>query len=224
MAGRRIAGVSLAIVIPALDEADTIGEVVAGAAEHGHVVVIDNGSTDGTADIARKAGADVVRLDQPGYDAALNAGFAHAQAQGFDRVLTMDADGQHDPADIPSMVEQLDSGAAVVYGIRPRGMRMSERLCALASGALCGVVDPFCGMKGYQIEVYRNHGQFDSCRSIGSELLFHAARAGLPVRGVRINLQGRRDRPRFGRGIVANLQIISAFIRVINKTGRASRK
>jgi glycosyltransferase involved in cell wall biosynthesis len=98
-------------VIPAHDEAPRIGAVVRAAREHLPVIVVDDGSTDPTADRAREAGATVVE-QQPnqGKGAALRAGFRAALAEGAEAILTLDADGQHDPAEIPRFLEAWASG------------------------------------------------------------------------------------------------------------------
>jgi len=107
-------------LIPAHDEAARIAAVVAGAAAHLPVLVVDDGSTDGTAEVAAAARADVVR-QQPnqGKGAALRAGFARALASGCAAVVTLDADGQHDPAEIPRFLDAWRAGhPALVIGRR----------------------------------------------------------------------------------------------------------
>ncbi len=95
-------------LIPAHDEAPRIAAVVRGTAAHLPVLVVDDGSTDGTAAVAREAGADVLELrPNAGKGAALRAGFRHALAGGCDAVVTLDADGQHDPAEIPALLAAL---------------------------------------------------------------------------------------------------------------------
>ena len=92
-------------VIPGYHEGPRIGRVVREAAAHLPVLVVDDGSTDDTATRAREAGATVVeQRPNQGKGAALRAGFRQALAGGADAVLTLDADGQHDPAEIPSFL------------------------------------------------------------------------------------------------------------------------
>lgn len=92
-------------IVPAFREAPRVGGVVLGAAAHLPVVVIDDGSDDGTAEAAAAAGATVLRqVANQGKGAALRAGFRHALESGADAVVTLDADGQHDPAEIPGFV------------------------------------------------------------------------------------------------------------------------
>lgn len=106
-----------AVVIPTLNEAENIGTAVLGAlrALPGAVVlVVDDGSPDGTADVARHAGARVLVREGPrGLGHAYRAGFAEVLREGFDVIFQMDADGSHDPAALPSLV-----GGDLVLGSR----------------------------------------------------------------------------------------------------------
>jgi glycosyltransferase involved in cell wall biosynthesis len=96
-------------VIPAHDEAGRIERVVEAARRHLPVLVVDDGSSDDTAARAEAAGARVLRHSpNQGKGAALRAGFATALAEGVDAVVTLDGDGQHDPAEIPTFLAALD--------------------------------------------------------------------------------------------------------------------
>ncbi len=107
-------------LIPAWNEAPRIGRIVEGARAFLPVLVVDDGSTDGTAEVARAAGATVVQHPRNrGKGAALKTGFAWALEHGYDAVLTLDADGQHDPAEIPKFLAALEAGAgALIIGRR----------------------------------------------------------------------------------------------------------
>jgi len=111
-----------------LNEEKTIYEVVSRALSLDRdlkVVVIDDGSTDRTADMARKAGAEVIKFEENrGQWEALKAGFDFALRKGYDIVVTMDADGQHDPADIPALIKPIERWEAdLVIGSRLRDGR-----------------------------------------------------------------------------------------------------
>ena len=111
----------LAAVIPAYNEALVIGSVVLQAKKHvDRVIVVDDGSTDRTAEIARLAGADVISMPENGGKAsALMAGFSRARALGYDVVVTLDGDGQHDPDEIPVVAAPVLAGEAdLVIGSR----------------------------------------------------------------------------------------------------------
>lgn len=92
-------------VVPAHDEERRIGWVVGGAARHLPVLVVDDGSEDDTAELARAAGATIIeQRPNRGKGAALRTGFAEALRAGVEAAITLDGDGQHDPAEIPTFV------------------------------------------------------------------------------------------------------------------------
>ncbi len=111
-------GPRLLALVPAYEEAPRIGAVVVAARRHLPVLVIDDGSTDETAANAEAAGAEVIRqAPNQGKGAALRAGFRHALDAGCHAVITLDADGQHDPDEIPWFIAAL--GAPGASGPRP---------------------------------------------------------------------------------------------------------
>jgi len=98
-------------LIPGYQEGPRIRAVVERAREHLPVVVVDDGSTDDTAAQAEAAGATVLRqVPNAGKGAALRAGFRHALERGAAAVVTLDADGQHDPAEIPAFLAAFEAG------------------------------------------------------------------------------------------------------------------
>ncbi len=113
-------GANILVIIPAYNEAANIAAVVAGARLLLPVLVVDDGSRDQTADLAASAGAEVLRLfPNQGKGAALQAGFGWALAHGFTAAITLDADGQHDPAEIPALLSVYEAeGADLVVGQR----------------------------------------------------------------------------------------------------------
>jgi glycosyltransferase involved in cell wall biosynthesis len=132
-------------LIPAYEEAPRIGAVVEAARLYLPVVVVDDGSTDATSDRARQAGATVIRQEpNAGKGAALRAGFRHALEAGAPAVVTLDADGQHDPAEIPAFLERFaDRRAGLIIGQRDLGAmppvrRLSNRIGGMALGVALG--------------------------------------------------------------------------------------
>jgi glycosyltransferase involved in cell wall biosynthesis len=123
-------------LIPAHDEAPRITAVVSAARKLLPVIVVDDGSTDATADRAREAGAEVIeQRPNQGKGMALRTGFRRALADGADAILTLDADGQHDPAEIPWFLDAwaVDPRPDLVIGRRnfrsmPPARRMSNEL------------------------------------------------------------------------------------------------
>lgn len=157
----------LLAVIPALNAEGTIGDVVRKAREQiQDVIVVDDGCSDRTADVARAEGATVLRHDvNRGKGASLKSGFAYAREHGYDAVITLDADGQHLPSEIPKILEAWqESGADLVIGGRahlfdhmlPR-RRMANRFSAWAIAKASGtrVSDSQSGFRLYTARLIR---------------------------------------------------------------------
>jgi glycosyltransferase involved in cell wall biosynthesis len=202
----------IGIVVPALNEAATIAAVVERIRQYGQPIVVDDGSTDATAELARGAGADVVsHAVNQGYDGALNTGFARAAQLGCTYIITIDADGQHNPAQLHQMIALLDEGNELVLGVRDRFARIGETIFARCANLLWGVPDPMCGMKGYAATLYTRAGRFDRYKLIGSELAVRSVVAGCRTARMPIIVRDRLDAPRFGRLLNANYRILRAM-------------
>ncbi len=108
------------VLIPAYNEATRLAPVVIGALSQLPVLVVDDGSTDNTAAVADSAGAAVLpQIPNQGKGAALRAGFQWALDKGYGAVLTLDADGQHDPAEIPNFLQAYRADQAdLIIGSR----------------------------------------------------------------------------------------------------------
>jgi glycosyltransferase involved in cell wall biosynthesis len=108
------------VLIPAYNEATRVADVVTGARAHLPVLVVDDGSTDSTSGRAEEAGASVLRqTPNQGKGAALRAGFRWALDRDYEAVLTLDADGQHDPDEIPGFLgAYADHQAGLIIGAR----------------------------------------------------------------------------------------------------------
>ena len=120
----------LLVVIPAMNESATIGAVVSGVIAAGlpNVLVVDDQSTDDTAGCADAAGATVLRpVLRLGAWGAMQTGIRHALARGFDQVITMDADGQHEVAEIPALLSR-GTEADVVIGAHPQRASAARRV------------------------------------------------------------------------------------------------
>jgi glycosyltransferase involved in cell wall biosynthesis len=202
----------VAVVIPALNEEAAIERVVQAVMAHAVPVVVDDGSRDHTAEIARNAGAVVVvHAQNLGYDAALESGLFKSIDLGFYYAITMDGDGQHAPQTLELFKQKLLEGADLVIGVRDRHQRFAETLFAVIGRYFWGVKDPLCGMKGYRLSLLSKAGHFDSYKSIGTEFTLHAVRSGYHIVQVPVTTCDRSGSSRFGVGIRANWKILRAL-------------
>ena len=212
----------LGIIIPAYNEELTISKVILASLSIGTPIIIDDGSTDQTLARSEALGALVVKHSRNlGYDAALNSGFSFANRIGCEYVITVDADGQHDPKYILEVALSLRSGADLVIGVRDKSQRFAEFIFSNVAFLLWGLRDPLSGLKGYRMELYRKLGHFDSYGSVGTELSLYAARSRMKIFYVSINLKNRLDAPRFGGRLKGNLRIFVALFKgflINNKT------
>jgi glycosyltransferase involved in cell wall biosynthesis len=135
---RAIDGEKVLCIVPAYNEANSIGGVLQGVMQHLPALVVDDGSTDGTAQEAAQRGAEVYQQSpNQGKGVALRAGFNIALEEGYQAVVTLDADGQHDPGEIPSFLNAYRvSKADLIIGQRDFSQIPIVRRIANTSGML----------------------------------------------------------------------------------------
>jgi len=208
------------LLIPAYDEAATVGAVVAAARRHGPVLVIDDGSSDATGDEARAAGADVLRhARRLGKAQALRTGIAAARARRVSHLVTLDADGQHDPDDVPALLAAR-AARTIVVGTRLTddaglpaerldAMRVAGFFASWASGLR--LLDTQSGFRVYPIAVFDAVPTRCGGFVFETEILLAAAARGWAVREVPVRARPRgASRSRFrpvGDGVA-----IGAFV------------
>ncbi|MDQ3756261.1 MAG: glycosyltransferase family 2 protein, partial [Actinomycetota bacterium] len=146
---------TVAVVVPALDEESTIAGVIASVHHLGSVIVVDDGSTDRTAEVARSLGAVVVRHEtNRGYDCALASGFRAAVSLGVDAAVAVDADGEQVLDALAAALRRMERGEVMLaLGVRTTGARVSERLFSAYTRRRFGLRDALCGVKAYRREV-----------------------------------------------------------------------
>jgi glycosyltransferase involved in cell wall biosynthesis len=183
--------------IPAFNEEKTIARVVLGAQKHADIVVVcDDGSTDLTSEIAERLGAVVIHHEQnSGYGAALQSLFKRARELNADVLVTLDSDGQHDPAQIPRVVKPIEDGVAeVVLGSRfmdekgtadmPAYRRFGVKVITKLSNRLGknGVSDAQSGFRAYSKHAMERLGVISANgMSASIELLQAISKTGLSV-------------------------------------------
>lgn len=203
----------VALVIPAWNEARTISVVVNGTKRFGEVIVVDDASTDETANLAAKAGALVIRqVCNRGYDSSIALGLGKALELNYAYAITMDADGQHQEDDIPHFISALEAGYDLVIGTRAKPARFGERLFRVVGKRLWGLDDILCGLKAYRLEWLGKYERCYTYESIGTELSLRMVRDGAKLCQLSVNINPRLDNPRFGGIIKANYKIIRCLI------------
>ena len=187
-----------AAVIPAYNEARTIREVAQASLAHGlRVIVVDDGSMDATTDRLSDLPVELVSHGRNrGKAAALFSGFEHALRTGVEAVVTLDADGQHRPEDIPRLLAAYDQqGRNIVIGARrgegPRLRRFANKFADFWISWAAGyrIIDTQTGFRVYPAQLLRDcrlpHGP-DNGFVFESEILIEAAYRGCYSRGVEI--------------------------------------
>ncbi len=187
-----------AILVPALDAEPWIETVVAGCLEQSpDVLVVDDGSADRTADCAALAGAEVLSLpENRGKGNALRLGFARLLEQGIDQVVTVDADGQHLPEEIPHLLRACPE-ADLVLGTREhlfaemsRLRRMSNRLSSRAISFAAGesIPDVQTGFRLYRRPLLESGIMIENRFEAESAVVVRAARRGFRIVSVPVRL------------------------------------
>jgi glycosyltransferase involved in cell wall biosynthesis len=178
------------------------------------VHVVDDGSNDGTVEVALKAGASVSRHDvNRGYDSALDTGIIYAVEAGYFAAITMDADGQLPVANIPEFIRSLQEGGDLVVGNRGKDLpRWSESLFAYFGKRIFGIDDPFCGMKGYRLNFIKAVGLESNERSIGTKLALRMVAKGAKHTNVPIQVVPRDGVSRMGSRLKSEFVLFKAAL------------
>jgi len=215
--------------IPAFNEEKTIAKIVARAMKHvDRVVVVDDGSTDDTALIAASLGAHVVRHDEnKGYGSAIRSCFSAARDLAADVLVTLDADGQHDPEQIPKVIEPILNGESdIVVGSRfhqgggreeiPRyriaGMRMLNE--ATNRIAKQKVADTQSGFRAYSRRAIDSIRIYETGMGVTSEIDVRSGDADLRVAEVPIQVAYSGLDSSSQNPLMHGLEIISTILRI----------
>jgi glycosyltransferase involved in cell wall biosynthesis len=203
----------VAIIIPAFNEEETITKVVKKASKFGKVIVINDGSSDKTGEKAKRSGAILqVHKVNLGYDAALNTGFKKAVKLKFNFIITLDADGQHEPKLLKKFIGLLNTDVSTILGVRNKKARLAEYIFGFYTNYRYGIIDPLCGLKAYRVKDFKSKQFFNSYKSIGTEMMLRNISLGNKFKQVHFNVKERKGRARFGNSILANLKIIQSLI------------
>jgi len=190
-------------ILPAFNEEVSIGSIVLQTKKHAeHVIVVDDGRTDRTTEVAQLAGADVIRHSRNlGKSAALKTGFEYVKQNGAKIIVTMDSDGQHDPDDIPKLLAPILKGEAdMVNGSRyingngkstPIYRRIGQSVLDVATNLNTGlhISDSQSGFRAFARHTLSVFGFRSNGMAIESEMLMDAANACLRVKEVDIKVR-----------------------------------
>ncbi len=223
---------SVAVTIPAYQAAPSVGDVVERTLQLvPDVLVVDDGSDDDTAGAARRAGAEVISLPvNRGKGDALELAFGELFGRGFPAVITLDADGQHLPEQIPVLLDAAAAGADLVLGTRDRlfaGMsrlrrnsnRLSSRAISLVAGKWLGDVQT--GFRWYSKRLIEAVGFPEPRFEAESAVVVRAVRRGFRLLTVPVEL-GFADgcTTSHYRPVIDSLRIARAVARARFERGR----
>ena len=198
----------LLVIMPAWNEGETVGNTVREVLGQGKgydVLVVDDGSADDTARLAREAGAAVLRLPfNLGVGGAMRAGFKYAKANGYQRVIQVDSDGQHDPQDIERVVQGLES-ADISIGARfaekgdykvsgPRKLAMNFLAAVISRLSKTKLTDVTSGFRAGNVKAINQYIDHYPAEYLGDTIdsLVVAVRSGCSVTQVPVTMRVRQ--------------------------------
>jgi len=196
------------VIMPAWNESESIGNTIREVFEFGppcDVLVVDDGSRDNTAQVARESGATVLQLPfNMGVGGAMRTGFKFAKNHGYSRVIQVDADGQHDPRDIKAVLDGLqhadiaigarfaDKGNYTVRGPRKWAMKvLAWTISKVAGTTLTDVTSGFRAANTKAIRQYVDHYPAEYLGDTVDSLVV-AIRSGCTVRQVAVSMRARQ--------------------------------
>ena len=224
--------------LPVFNEVNSVNSVLDQVLTYSDtVLVVDDGSTDGTADRLGKRN-DILVETHPanrGYGAALITAFHYAVDHGFDILVTIDCDGQHEPQRIPEFVEACQrEGTGIVSGSRylkqfagdsepPRQrMEINRQITGLMNERLgLELTDAFCGFKAYQVEALTRMTLKEPGYAMPLELWVQAVCLGLKVVELPVPLIYLDEKRSFGGSLDDGQHRLKYYLEVINRSLRA---
>lgn len=212
-------------IIPAWQEEKAIADVVAGVMRYiPNVLVVDDCSADRTGEVAKSAGAQVVRHPiNLGYGGAVLTGFLFAERQGYEKVVYLDADGQHDPADIPRLLAGLKSGDICIGSrfmgeagykmpfLRLLGNQLFGKIAQKLAG--CKITDCTSGFRAVSkkgMQFYNSPQCPDDV--FDADMLVLAARSGCEIANAPVTMRANTTGKSMHGGIVKPLLYIARMM------------
>jgi len=211
------------IVLPAYNESKVLAETLKKlrASTDASVLVVDDGSTDRTGEIALKSGARVARhVVNLGLGAAIETGLEIARREGYDTLVTFDADGQHNPADIEKLTKAI-SGSDVAIGVRkvhsermPLIKRIGNQTLNLLTGLVFGVysTDSQSGLRAFNRKAIKSVRLKANRYEVSSEILYEAKVNGLRIKEVPVETIYTEHSISRGTGVLDGFKILWRMI------------
>ena len=212
------------VAMPAYNEEKYIGTIVLQAKRHAdEVIVIDDGSTDQTSGVAGMAGATVIRHERnQGYGSAIQSIFAEARNRNAEILIILDADAQHNPNEIPLLVEALSGDCDVVIGSRemqsgdiPRYRRVGQKILSGVTGFLSRqkLADTESGFRAYSRKAIEELDLKETGMAISSEIIKSASSKKLRIKEVPVSAIYTEDGSslppvRHGLGVLRRLMVM----------------
>jgi glycosyltransferase involved in cell wall biosynthesis len=223
--------------IPAYNEQKAIGEVIVGALKYvDAVVVVDDCSSDSTVDVAKNYGVTVVQhKTNQGYGAAIMSAFRFAKRSGADILVTLDGDGQHDPEEIPLLLESMkETKADIIVGSRftcsntgemPFYRKLGIKFVGFATNSIINakIDDTQCGFRAYSKNAISQIELTESGMGASLEILFLADRYGLEMREVGISCQYFEGSSTYNP-VLHGIRLVLSLIRIATRTNFSMKK
>lgn len=227
------------VAIPAYNEAGSVAQVVRSVQDTGvahEILVVDDGSTDLTGAVARSAGAHVLTLPfNVGVGGAMRTAFLYARRKGYPYVVQVDADGQHDPGQIETLVAGLDRASVVIGSRFADPQQRSEvgisrrpvmKLLAWAIGRIshCRLTDTTSGFRAFDARAIALYARHYPAEYLGDtvEATVIAARARLPITEVPVQMGDRMAGQPSQSGIKSVLYVGRVLLALISATAPRS--
>ena len=174
------------------------------------IIVVDDGSPDGTIQIANRLADVAVTKTREGQSKGLLCGMQLAR---YPTIVTIDADLESDPADIPKLIQKINEFDIVVAS-RTKLPRISEKIASKTLGKIIGITDTFSNFRAYKKEIIPKF-KLRGGETFGAEFLVTAKKKRLKIGEIKYDPPPRRKNPRIGGTVNANLRIIWALIKAL---------
>jgi len=217
----------LLVVIPAFNESETINSVISDLLSLSfNILVIDDGSTDGTGEIASNLGIEVItNTNNSGYESSINQGFEFALNNKYKFLATIDADDQFNPSDLDLFFSLIQEQVIdLIIGIRNTKNRLTENLLCTYGRTRFNIEDPLCGLKLYNLRSISTLLPFDTKGLAGMELIFKTADINLKIEQVEIRMRKRSGKSRYGHSIIGEFKLFKILLKSIYYFGLSKRK